>query len=111
MCVGRLLAEGTIWLAVARILAAFDISKPKDAQGQDIEQTIRFIPQFTRHVFCCLRLRYASLSPRWRSHPEPYECVIAPRSDRAKGLVNQAYYNTYQATHTDTGNVGTSKAE
>lgn len=39
-----------MWLAIARILAAFNISKPKDAQGRDIEQAIRFIPQFTRYV-------------------------------------------------------------
>ena len=35
------------------------------------------------------------------SHPEPFEYVITPRSERAKRMVNQVYYNTYQATHAE----------
>ncbi|KAJ7578133.1 cytochrome P450 [Mycena floridula] len=36
VCVGRHLAQGTMWLAVASILATFNISKAKDANGNEI---------------------------------------------------------------------------
>ena len=43
------------------------------------------------------------------SHPEPFECVITPRSERAKRMVNQVYYNTYQATHAESTKTDPSK--
>ena len=44
------MAESTMWLAIAKILAAFDISKPKDAQGREIEQNVGFISAITESV-------------------------------------------------------------
>ncbi|KIP12415.1 hypothetical protein PHLGIDRAFT_498342 [Phlebiopsis gigantea 11061_1 CR5-6] len=72
MCPGRWLAFETVWLTVATTLAAFNISKPKDDQGNVIEPDTNYTP--------------ASLS-----RPKPFKCSIMPRSDRAIALVHQAY--------------------
>lgn len=37
ICAGRHLAEASIWVAMACILAAFNIRKAKDEQGNDID--------------------------------------------------------------------------
>jgi hypothetical protein len=36
-CVGIHLAKSTLWLAVASILAVFNVGKAKDEHGKDIE--------------------------------------------------------------------------
>ena len=48
ICPGRHLADNSIWLAIARILAVFDISKAKDVNGSIIEPKIKFVTGTTR---------------------------------------------------------------
>ncbi|EGO03750.1 hypothetical protein SERLA73DRAFT_119400 [Serpula lacrymans var. lacrymans S7.3] len=55
VCIGRHIADATVWAAIVSILAAFSITKAKDEQGNDIE-----------------------VSPQ--CHPLPYPCRIEPRS-------------------------------
>jgi len=68
ICPGRHLADASIWLAIARILAVFNISPTKDAEGRVIEPKIKYITGLTRH-------------------PELFLCDIHPRDDRAAVLI------------------------
>ncbi|CCM01370.1 uncharacterized protein FIBRA_03420 [Fibroporia radiculosa] len=70
ICPGRQLGERSIWLAVARITATFDIKKARDASGVEIT------PE-------------ASFPPGSVSHPKPFVCDIRPRSEKAAMLVDQ----------------------
>ncbi|KAJ3870024.1 cytochrome P450 1 [Lentinula novae-zelandiae] len=68
VCAGRYMADNTIWLAVASVLAAFTMGKAKDGNGNEID--IR--GEFTNHFF-----RY----------PKPFKSSILPRSRVAGDLV------------------------
>ncbi|KAF9241875.1 cytochrome P450 [Melanogaster broomeanus] len=59
-CPGRYLADASLWISVASMLASLDFSKEKDDQGNDID----FEPKFTAEV---------------TSRPEPFPCRIVPR--------------------------------
>jgi hypothetical protein len=50
ICPGRYLANDTVWIAIARILAVFTISKAKDANGNVIEPEIAYVTTITRYV-------------------------------------------------------------
>ncbi|KAF7188531.1 Multifunctional cytochrome P450 monooxygenase, partial [Pseudocercospora fuligena] len=66
-CPGKLLAEQTIFLTIARVLAVFDISKP-DAEE---EPAVRFEPGMV-------------------SQPEPFQASIKPRSPECERLIERA---------------------
>ncbi|KAG1747256.1 cytochrome P450 [Suillus paluster] len=61
ICVGRYIADASVWSAMVSVLALFDIKKCKDEQGNDINVN----PKFTAGV---------------TSHPLPFPCHIVPRS-------------------------------
>jgi hypothetical protein len=64
---GRLLADSSVWLTVARSLAVFEIGKEvKD--GQEIEPIVQF-------------------SPGIISHPHPFKANIKPRSAKHEELI------------------------
>lgn len=44
MCPGRRLAESTLFLTVAKVLATFDMSKGRDSQGREVEPEIGIGP-------------------------------------------------------------------
>ncbi|KAG2362788.1 cytochrome P450 [Suillus spraguei] len=60
ICVGRHLADASLWIAVACLLARFKFSKQIDADGKTVE-----------------------FEPRWSSgmaiHPHPFPCSVTPR--------------------------------
>ncbi|KAH7908050.1 cytochrome P450 [Hygrophoropsis aurantiaca] len=62
VCVGRHLADASLWSCMALMLAAFKFSKQKDEKGIDID-----------------------FEPRWFSglatHPLPFPCKITPRHE------------------------------
>ncbi|KAH7915421.1 cytochrome P450 [Hygrophoropsis aurantiaca] len=62
VCVGRHLADASLWSSMALMLAAFKFSKQKDERGIDID----FEPQW-----------FAGLA----THPLPFPCVITPRHE------------------------------
>ncbi|KAF9480959.1 cytochrome P450 [Pholiota conissans] len=68
ICPGRHMAFATVWLAIASTLSAFDIRPSKDASGKNDP----------------LKVEY---SGGMISHPLPFECSIAPRSERMKQLL------------------------
>ena len=43
VCPGRNFGENTVWLSIVTLLAVFQISKPLDAHGKEIDQDPDFI--------------------------------------------------------------------
>lgn len=70
ICPGRHLADASLWIAVASILATITISKALDENGKEITPEVGFTDGIT-------------------SHPHPYQCRIRARNERAKALVAQ----------------------
>ncbi|KAJ7184917.1 cytochrome P450 [Mycena filopes] len=68
ICPGRYMATSSIWVTVANILAAFDITKPKGDDGRLIEPTYEYLSEL--------------ISP-----PAPFKCSIRPRSQDLAALV------------------------
>ncbi|KAF9077201.1 cytochrome P450 2 Le.CYP2 [Rhodocollybia butyracea] len=69
VCVGRYMADNTVWLAIAYILATLDLRKAKDNEGNEIN-----IPgDFTKTFF---------------RHPMPYISSILPRDPQARDLIS-----------------------
>ena len=68
ICPGRALAMSSVWLAVASILATFDITPAKDENGRDVP-----------------------IVQTWSSgivgYPGPFRCNIRPRSEKALQIV------------------------
>ncbi|OCH91434.1 CyP450 monooxygenase [Obba rivulosa] len=67
ICPGRYFAEKSLFMNVACILQTFNVSAPLDPQGRPIK-----------------------IEPKMMSgntHPEPFECVIEPRSKMAEALI------------------------
>jgi len=77
ICPGRYMAFSAMWIAVASIIATFDITKAVDENGQVIEPS----HEYTSSVVCM---------------PLGFKCSIKPRSQQAEALiratVNDEYY-------------------
>ena len=50
ICPGRHLAEASVWIVIATILASFDISPGKDENGNPITPKAEFNVALTRYV-------------------------------------------------------------
>ncbi|THH14926.1 hypothetical protein EW146_g5474 [Bondarzewia mesenterica] len=70
ICPGRYMARGSIWIAIASILATLDISKAVDKDGKVIE----LIDEYSSGVI---------------SYPAPFRCAIKPRSPEAEELIRR----------------------
>lgn len=71
MCAGRELADKSVFLTIAMVLAAFDIRKPNRVDGSPIEQS----PGFTTGVMI---------------KPNNFECDVCVRNVKAEHLVRSA---------------------
>ncbi|KAF7362823.1 O-methylsterigmatocystin oxidoreductase [Mycena venus] len=69
ICVGRHTGEASVWATIVSVLAAFDITKAKDATGNEIS------------------IDPDNYGGGLVSHPEPFTCSITPRSEVARNLV------------------------
>jgi len=67
-CPGFHFADATIFIAIVSILSTFDITKPRDENGNEIELDV---PYTTGLI----------------SRPEPFNCTLRPRSDAAALLI------------------------
>ncbi len=67
ICPGRLLANSSIWLTIAKSLATLDIQKPV-VNGKVVEPVVLFEPGLI-------------------SHPYPFEASIKPRSPQHEHLI------------------------
>ncbi|KAL1938292.1 hypothetical protein VTO73DRAFT_11743 [Trametes versicolor] len=68
ICAGQNLADASMWLAIANIVALFDIRKTIDDAGNEVTPPAKFLPGFT-------------------SQPAPFMCKITPRSDKAVAML------------------------
>ncbi|RSM00977.1 hypothetical protein CEP52_008820 [Fusarium oligoseptatum] len=68
VCVGRFLADNSVWIMVATMLATLEFRKKMGPDGSPIEPRV----QFTNGGTC---------------HPEHFECDIRPRSQKAAVLI------------------------
>ncbi|TFK33315.1 cytochrome P450, partial [Crucibulum laeve] len=68
ICPGRYLADPSLWIATASILATFSISNAIGKDNQPIIPEIAFISGLT-------------------SHPKPFGCVLKPRNESTYSLV------------------------
>ena len=80
ICPGRMLADATIYIAVAQFLAAFNISRPvRDGHVVDIDL------DFTTGVI---------------SHPAPFDSTITPRSPAYEELIRAIEHeHPWEASH------------
>lgn len=69
ICVGKYLAEASVWIAMVTMLAVFNINKAMDEDGREID----IAPEFTPGVII---------------HPKPYPFSISPRSPNSTALVH-----------------------
>lgn len=90
ICPGRWLALDTIWITIASVLAVYNISKPKDGNGVDIEQSVKFTGVAIRYAAPLGRQYLGSLtSDIMNSRPEPFKCLFIPRSKEALALITK----------------------
>jgi len=68
VCAGRYMADNTVWLAIASVLATLDLRKVKDDAGNEVDIPGKFTSAFFRH-------------------PEPYQSSITPRDLRAREMI------------------------
>ncbi|KAJ7247322.1 cytochrome P450 [Mycena rebaudengoi] len=68
ICPGRHIAMSSLWISIASILAAFDISKAVGEDGKVIEPSYEYEPGIV-------------------SVPAPFQCSIKPRSQAAINLI------------------------
>ncbi|KAJ7764381.1 cytochrome P450 [Mycena metata] len=67
-CPGKHMANASVWVAIASILATFDITKAVDKDGQEIQPSYEFDSGFI-------------------NNPLPFKCSIQPRCENAETLV------------------------
>lgn len=94
ICPGRHLAEGSYWAIASSMIALFDISKPLDSDGNEIDVPLEFTRGFVRYVFFFLPSQnfgdvffFLFILTR---HPKPFKCSIKPRSPDLPDLISQA---------------------
>ncbi|KAJ7167251.1 cytochrome P450 [Mycena crocata] len=71
ICPGKDMAQWSIWICVASILATFNITKGVDERGVPIEPS----GEYTSGLLC---------------YPLPHKCDIVPRSEATRGLIRNA---------------------
>ncbi|KAJ6481795.1 cytochrome P450 [Mycena sanguinolenta] len=71
ICPGRDMAQWSIWICIASILATFNISKSLDEKGVPIEPS----GEYTSGL---------------GSYPVPHQCDILPRSEAARAMISSA---------------------
>ncbi|KAH7925828.1 cytochrome P450 [Leucogyrophana mollusca] len=77
ICVGRYFADGSLWSAMALMLATFKFSKAKDANGNDVDFDVKW-------------------STGVAIHPLPFPCSITPRS---RGMNAEKLQQLIRASH------------
>ncbi|KAF5379290.1 hypothetical protein D9757_007621 [Collybiopsis confluens] len=68
VCPGRYMAENTVWLTIASVLATLSLGKAKDERGREIDIPGEFTNVFFRH-------------------PKPFQCSFTPRTPYARDLI------------------------
>ncbi|TWU75198.1 hypothetical protein ED733_004920 [Metarhizium rileyi] len=71
VCVGKHLAEASVWIVVAAMLSTMDIVTARDEHGNEIVPEV----ELTNGLTC---------------HPKPYQCRIVPRDERSVHVIRSA---------------------
>lgn len=71
VCVGKHLAEASVWIVVAALLSTMNIEKQTDAQGKEIEPEVELTNGLT-------------------SHPKKFPCRLVPRDERSLHVLQRA---------------------
>ncbi|KZT03186.1 cytochrome P450 [Laetiporus sulphureus 93-53] len=72
ICPGRMLADSSIWLIAANLVATMDIGRERNEAGQEIIPVPEYI--------------YGSIR-----HPKPFLCSIKPRHSKVPQLISQVH--------------------
>ncbi|KAE9405302.1 cytochrome P450 [Gymnopus androsaceus JB14] len=72
ICPGRFLAESTLWITMAMILATCKIGKAKDANGMEITPEVEFDSGLVDHL-------------------KPFNLTLVPRTAKARAMVEEAH--------------------
>jgi len=79
-CPGRFFALDNAWLAIACLLATFNITKALDQDGKEIETNIEYTKDFVRYAYYPTIVRFQCLLfITISSHPKPFKCQFVPR--------------------------------
>lgn len=113
LCPGRHLGTASVWIAVASILAVFDIAKAVDGEGKEVEPTYEYLSGFLR---CVLKVDFSrrdvecliDFNFEHCSGPLPFKASIKPRSARAADLIRATATTT---TGGDTNGIGVGAAD
>ncbi|KAI0753238.1 cytochrome P450 [Daedaleopsis nitida] len=73
ICPGRYFAEAAIFIAVSSVLHSFSISPPLDETGKPV------------NLVATVKMSYGVIS-----YPEPFDCVIKPRSTATETLIRMS---------------------
>jgi cytochrome P450 len=68
VCVGKHLAEASLWIVVATMLSVMKIEKARDENGNEIVPKVELTNGLT-------------------SHPKPYQCRITPRDEGSAHVI------------------------
>ena len=82
VCPGVHVAEKSLYLNIARVLWAFNISRKMDARGDAVEPN-------------------ACMVPGWMTIPQPFECQITPRSEKKSKLIEEMWMEAKKGLKAD----------
>ena len=81
-CPGAAFARASIWLTIAGILAAFDITPTEDGLPEET-----YLSGMVSCVTSCAVPRFEQMLMDSRRYAKPFRCYIRPRSEEAAWLV------------------------
>ena len=87
-CAGLHMARSTVWISIVSMLATFDITRAKDAAGNEIECSTDYTEGMSGYEYYLTIYVNIFFSDIVDSHPVPFECTITPRS-HAVGLLQE----------------------
>jgi hypothetical protein len=97
ICPGRYMAFSSVWIAVASIIAVFDITKAVDENGNVIEPSHEYSSSLVWYVKLLSIVQALNLFHLVFpfSMPLPFECSIKPRSKDAEDLIRSSEVTEY----------------
>jgi cytochrome P450 len=86
ICVGKHLAQASVWIALATLIATMDISNSVGPDGNEIKPDVKFSSGLSRWVF----LDLMGFTDSFDSHPAHFDCLFNLRSNEAEDLLRNS---------------------
>jgi hypothetical protein len=89
LCTGQHLADNSVWVAIATILACCEITNAVDGEGNPIvpEEAVSYgLNRYGGRFGCLALILIYSITC---SHPKNFQCVIRPRTAEVKTLIEE----------------------